>query len=291
MKAELISRSIHHDCSFTLECHSYKSFLKKWHYHPQLELVIILESTGTRFVGDSIEKFNPGEIVLLGRSLPHLWLNDKPYFENDSDLKVKAFVIHFSEEFSNHFTSVPELHSIKHLFQRAKRGIRFDGGQNESIIDKVGQMFGMNDFNKVLTLLSILNALSEHSQAKLLSSSGFLNTFKASQNSKLVCIYEYIMTNFKNEITLDQIADLAHMNPSAFSRYFKSVQKKTFTQFLNEVRIGYACKLLQEQRYNIAEVCFESGYNNISNFNRQFKALKQMSPSAYVKMYTQLEYN
>lgn len=291
MKAELISRTIHQNCSFTLECHSYKSFLKKWHYHPELELVIILESTGTRFVGDNIEKFAPGEIVLIGRNLPHLWLNDKAYFAENSDLTVKAFVIHFGEDFANHLTHIPELSCIKQLFQRARRGIRFDGPTNEEIIRQVEHMFDMNEFDKVIELLSILRSLSEHPFAKLLSSAGFVDSFRDKQNSKLITVYEYIMNNFKREITLDKVAELAHMNPSAFSRYFKSVQKKTFTQFLNEVRIGFACKLLQEHRYNIAEVCFESGYNNISNFNRQFKSLKGMSPSAYVKMYAQLDYN
>lgn len=291
MKAELISRTIHQNSSFSLECHSYKSFLKKWHYHPELELVILLESTGTRFVGDSIEKFAPGEIVLIGRNLPHLWLNDKAYFAEDSELWAKAHVVHFSENFAGSLFSIPELSGIKHMFERARRGIRFEGPDNERIAKKVEQMFEMEGFDKVMQLLYILNDLSGYRYSKLLSSAGFVDSFKSKQNSKLIVVYEYIMNNFKQEITLDKVAELANMNPSAFSRYFKSIQKKTFTQFLNEVRIGYACKLLQEHHYNIAEVCFESGYNNISNFNRQFKALKNMSPSAYVKMYAQLEYN
>jgi len=291
MKAELISRTIHQNNSFSLEHHVYPSFLKKWHYHPELELVIVKESTGTRFVGDSIEKFSPGEIVLLGRNLPHLWLNDKNYFEEDSDLQAQAYVIHFSENFAGSLFNIPELSNIKNLFERSRRGIKFEGMTNRIIAQKVERMFEMEGFDKVMQLLQVLNALSTHHQSKPLSSAGFVDSFKSKQNSKLIVVYEYIMNNFKQEVSLDMVAELANMNPSAFSRYFKSINKKTFTQFLNEVRIGYACKLLQEHRYNIAEVCFESGYNNISNFNRQFKALKNMSPSAYVKMYAQLEYN
>lgn len=291
MKAELISRIIHQNSSFSLECHAYKSFLKKWHYHPELELVVLLESNGTRFVGDSIEKFAPGEIVLIGQNLPHLWLNDKAYFAENSKLWAKAHVVHFSENFAGSLFHIPELAGIKHMFERAKRGIKFEGTDNEKIAEKVAQMFEMEGFEKVMQLLHLLHDLSGHADSRLLSSAGFVDSFKSKQNSKLMAVYEYIMNNFKQEITLDKVAEMAHMNPSAFSRYFKSIQKKTFTQFLNEVRIGYACKLLQEQHYNIAEVCFESGYNNISNFNRQFKTLKKMSPSAYVKMYAQLEYN
>lgn len=291
MKAELISRSIHQDSSFSLEKHCYKSFLKKWHYHPELELVIIVESTGTRFVGDNIEKFSPGEIVLLGQNLPHLWLNDKAYFADNSTLKAKANVVHFSENFAGGLFNIPEFSGIKHLFERARRGIKFEGLGNEDVVHKINEMYNLEGFEKVMRLLDILHELSNYPHATLLSSAGFVDNFKSKQHHKLIVVYEYIMNNFKQEITLDKVAELASMNPSAFSRYFKSINKKTFTQYLNEVRIGYACKLLQEHRYNIAEVCFESGYNNISNFNRQFKSLKKMSPTAYLKMYAQLEYN
>ncbi|MEK6478541.1 AraC family transcriptional regulator [Catalinimonas sp. 4WD22] len=291
MKAELISRSVHQNSSFSLENHCYNSFLKKWHYHPELELVIIAKSTGTRFVGDSIEKFSPGEIVLLGQNLPHLWLNDKAYFAENSELRAHAHVVHFSENFAGGLFNIPEFSSIKHLFERARRGIKFEGPENEKITIRLQEMYKLEGFDKVMSLLEILHELSVCQHATLLSSAGFVDNFKSKQHNKLIVVYEYIMNNFKQEITLDKVAELANMNPSAFSRYFKSINKKTFTQYLNEVRIGYACKLLQEHRYNIAEVCFESGYNNISNFNRQFKSLKKMSPTAYVKMYAQLEYN
>lgn len=288
MKAQLLSRSIHQNNSFTLSCHSYKSFLKIWHYHPELELVVIMESTGTRFVGDSIEKFEPGELILLGKNLPHLWLNDKAYFDANSDLHAKAHVIHFHENFNDCLTLIPEFAFIHDLFQEAKCGIKFEGSGNEAIIQKVNQMFNLNGYDKILKLLEILKALYEHTQRRILSSAGYVNSFKNINNSKIVKIYEFIMNNFKHEISLENAADLANMNPCAFSRYFKNTQKKTFTQFLNEVRIGYACKLLMEKQYNIAEVCFESGFNNISNFNRQFKSLKQMSPSQFIKMHTHI---
>lgn len=285
MKPQLISRSVHQNSSFTLECHSYKSFLKLWHYHPELELVIILESNGTRFVGDSIEHFEPGEIVLLGKNLPHLWFNDKAYFDRGSNLNVKAHVIHFNENFAGCILKIPEMACINDLFERANRGIKFEGQFNKNIIKKVNQMFDLKGIDKIIKLLDLLKDLSEHKEYKILSSAGYVNSFKEINNSKIVKIYEYIMNNFKQRVSLESAAELAHMNPSAFSRYFKNIQKKTFTQFLNEVRIGYACKLMIEQKYNIAEVCFESGFNNISNFNRQFKSLKRMSPSQYVKMH------
>lgn len=285
MKAQLISRPIQEHSSFSLACHAYKNFLKVWHYHPEFELVIILESTGTRFVGDSIEKFEAGEIVLIGKDLPHLWLNDKAYFQEGSKLKAKAHVVHFNECFAGNFLNIPEMTDIQNLLQRANRGIKFEGDTNQLIIKKVNKMFGLEGYAKVIKLLKVLKLLSEQKEYRLLSGTGYVNSFKDKNNSKIARIHEYIINNFKNEISLNKAAELAHMNPSAFSRYFRNIQQKTFIQFLNEVRIGYACKLLIEQKYNITEVCYDAGFNNVSNFNRQFKALKGMSPSEFTRMH------
>ncbi|MEX2592941.1 MAG: AraC family transcriptional regulator [Anditalea sp.] len=285
MKAQLLSKFIDQSSSFVLENHAYKNFLKVWHYHPELELVIILQSTGTRFVGDSIEKFEPGEIVLLGENLPHLWLNDRIYFEKNTNLIAEACVIHFQEDFAGGLFKIPEMAYINDLFERAKRGIKFSGKSNKPIIKSINDMFSLRGYDKLMKFLQVLKCLSGRSDFKILSSTGYINTFREINNSKMVRIHEFIMNNFKKDISLCDVAELANMNPSAFSRYFKSIQKKTFIRFLNEVRIGYACKLLIEDKYNIGEVCFESGFNNISNFNRQFKSLKKISPSKYIKIY------
>lgn len=285
MKAQLLRRSIPENCSFSIECHSYNNFLKVWHYHPELELVFILESTGTRFVGDSIEKFEAGEIVLIGKNLPHLWLNDKEYFDKSSRLKVKAIVIHFMESFSESLLQIPEMAAISELFQRASYGIKFEGVGKELMLQKANELFDLHGLEKMLKLLELLKDLSQHQTCQTLSSNSFMDSFQQINNSKMLKVYGHIMHNFKKEISLEATADLVHMNPSAFSRYFKQLQKKSFTRFVNEVRVGYACKLLMEQKYNVAEVCYESGFKNLSNFNRQFKALKNMPPSAYIKMH------
>lgn len=283
MKAQLITKFVEQTSSFALAKHSFKNFLKVWHYHPELELVVILESTGSRFVGDSIENFKPGEVILIGKNLPHLWLNDKIYFEeNNKDLKAKALVIHFNEDFAGGLFHIPEMSGINDLLKRAKRGIKF---HDTNIIDKVNGMFKMSEYEKIISFINILKHLSEQNNHMLLSSTGYINSFNEIRNSKIIKIYEYIMNNFKDEVSLNKVAELASMNPAAFSRYFKNIHKSTFIRYLNEVRIGYACKLLIEDRYTIAEVCYESGFNNISNFNRQFKLLKNMAPSEYIKMH------
>lgn len=286
MKAQLITKSVTTTCSFSLTRHSFKNFLHIWHYHPQLELVIIQESTGMRFVGDSIESFKPGEIILIGKDLPHLWLNDKAYFESDNtEKRARALVIHFDENFGNGFFQIPEMSLVHCLLQKAKRGIKFSSGLHTAVVEKINTMFGMTDCKKVISFLELLRLLAEQQDYTLLSSAGYVHSFNEIRNSKMMIVYKYIMNNFKQDISLANVAELANMNPASFSRYFKNIHKSTFIRFLNEVRIGYACKLLIEGKYTIAEVGYESGYNNLSNFNRQFRLIKQMAPSEYTRMY------
>ncbi|WP_084088487.1 AraC family transcriptional regulator [Fodinibius roseus] len=289
MKAQLINRTINPNKSFNLESHSYKSFLQVWHYHPEVELTFILEGTGTRFIGDSIEKFSSGEIVLIGKNLPHLWLYDNIYLEEDSNLKAKNYVIHFHEQFPEGLLEIPEMTCINDLLVRASRGIRFKEISFNYISQTIDKIFELPRYDKVITLLELLKYLSEQKEFSMLSSAGYVNSFRKRKNSKIVPVYEYIMNNFKNGICLDNAAELANMNPSAFSRYFKRIHKKTFTRYVNEVRIGYACKLLMEQKFNISEVCYESGFNNVSNFNRQFKSLKEMTPTEFIQMHERID--
>lgn len=290
MKAQLIGRYIDHHSSITLQNYSSQNFLKIWHYHPELELDVIRTSTGTRFVGDSIEKFEPGDIVLLGKNLPHLWLNDKIYFKPDSRLMAEAVVIHFAEDFGGGLLKIPEMADIHNLFERAKLGIKFMGNANQLIIKKVDTMFELSGYDRIILFIDIIHHLATHNNYQTLSSLGYVNSFKGIHNSRMLPVFKYVMNNFKEEIKLETVSNLANMNASSFSRYFTNFQKKTFTQFLNEIRIGFACKLLIENKCNIASACYESGFNNISNFNKQFKAIKKMTPSKYIRLHTISDY-
>lgn len=285
MKPQLINRSIVQYQSFSMESHTYKNLLNIWHYHSKLELVAILESEGTRFIGDNIERFNPGEIVLMGKNLPHLWLHDKVGTQEDSDLKARNHVIHFREDFADGFSKIPEMSFIKDLFNAASRGICFKGDSNKHNIDTIEKINGLEGFDKVMALLNVLKDLSKQDDYKLLSSAGYVNSFQKNKDSKIMPVYEYIMNNFTDDVCLDRAAELANMNPSSFSRYFKRIHKKTFTKYVNEVKLGYACKLLIEQTFNISEVCYRSGFNNVSNFNRQFKTHKNMTPTEFIKLH------
>ena len=286
---ELIRTPLSHE-SFTISKHQLPRFLNVWHYHQELELIYIKRSTGTKFIGDSIERFSAGDLVLVGSCLPHLWLNDKAYFER-KDLVSEALVIHFHPHcFGEGFFNIPEMHKILKVIEDAKVGIRVDGTSKKKIIERMEKIFFESDFDKVISLLNIMKLIEAEPDKTSLSSHSFINAYAKNSSTKLDKVYEFVLNNFKEGINLNQTAELVHMNPSAFSRYFKQTTNKTFIQFLNEVRIGYACKmLLDEGDKNVSEIAFECGYNNLSNFNKQFKLITGKTPRAYLTSHHQAD--
>lgn len=285
MKSQLIQRVVDVNSSLALQDYSASHFLKVWHYHPELELNVIHESTGTAFVGDSIERFEPGDVVLVGKNLPHLWLNDEIYFEKDANLVTRAHIIHFFDNFAGGLFQIPEMADINKLIERAKLGIKFNGRGNSVIIEKIAAMIDCTGFRQIMLFIEVLKLLSAHKKYKVLSSLGYTESLTGVNKDRLLPVYEYVINNFKTDIALDTVAGLANMNASSFSRYFTSIHRKTFTQFLNEIRIGCACKLLISDKH-VAAACYQSGFNNISNFNRQFKAIKKITPSDYIRLYS-----
>ena len=287
MKPRLLNRSNEQRQAFSIKRNRFPNFLKIRHYHPELELVYIAESTGTRFVGDSIEKFEPGEIVLLGKNIPHMWLNDKDYFQSNTDLVADALCIHFKEDFTGKpFLELTGTEPLAELFKNARRGIRFidlDFPAAEMMEDLAEEQ---DEFQQLLKFLALLHRLAKHQQIKLLSSEGYLERKPEEHSDKT---HEYIFKNFTKQILLSEVAAIARMNPTAFSRYFKRIHRKTFSRYLIEIRIGYACKLLIENKIKISSACYESGFNNISNFNKQFRNIKYMSPSQYIKKHRTVE--
>ncbi|MGV8136064.1 MAG: AraC family transcriptional regulator [Mangrovibacterium sp.] len=262
------------------------NFYNTWHYHEELELTFILKSRGTRFVGDSIQQFSTGDLVLVGENTPHVWKNNDSYYKEPVANAAEAIVIHFKKDFAGaDFFNMPEMIRIRNLINDAKRGICFRGKEKNNVCKKIVALVNKNPFKQVLGLIEILNLLANVSEYYLLSSSGFIKIFFAIENDHINNVYAYIFENFRGNITLQKAAKIAHLTPTAFCRFFKSRTRKTFTQFLNEVRIGFACRLLIEGKFDIAQVCFESGFNNLSYFNRQFKIIKNDTPSSYREKY------
>lgn len=287
MKLHLLDRASTDYNSFKVQQNRYPHFLKMWHYHPELELVHIVKSSGAHFIGDNIERFEGGEVILIGKNVPHMWLNDDKYFSSPSENSAEAFSVHFKKDFlGDRFLLAPEVKKIGVLLEKAGRGIKFNNLENKVIEDFKG-LIDLQPFKRMIRFIEILQILADHKDYKVLSSSSFLDTFLKTGNKRLNKLYEYVYNNFKNDLNSKDVSEHIGMNASAFSRYFKRVHRKTFTTYLNEIRVGYACKLLLENEVNITAIGFESGFNNLSNFNRQFKAITKLSPTKYIQFHTQ----
>lgn len=285
MKLHLLDRSSTGNTSITVSQNNYKNFLKVWHFHEELELVYIIKSTGTRFVGDSIEKFQSGEVILIGKNVPHMWLNDEAYFEENSSLTAQAVSVHFKDNFvGKEFLSLPEMQPISHLLKKATQGIKFNN-VTDNIKNELLHLSSLNPAIKITRIIEILSKLEQTQHYTLLSSNGFINTFHQTENKRLNTIYEYVYQNFHTPISSKDVAELANMNASAFSRFFKTIHRKPFTRFLNEIRIGFACKMLLENKESITSIAYACGFGNISNFNRQFRIIKNESPSSFLSQH------
>jgi len=261
-------------------------FDPNWHFHSEYQLFIVLRGTGTRFIGDHVHPFKPGDLVLTGPDLPHLWRSDLEYFESDQQLWTEGIVIYFPEDFfGNEFLQKMEMYQIRQLLIRSERGVSFRGRIAEKVNGMMLQILNKKDFDAILHLLNILQALARTDEYNVLASTGYSNSLRESDTERMNRVHAYVMKNFREKITLHEVAALANMTPSSFSRYFKTHANKTFSEFLTEIRIGYSCKLLIEKKMNIAQACYDSGFNTLSNFNRQFKSFTQYSPLAYRNKY------
>ena len=286
MKLQYVDRSNPLNCALAFNTHNFPYFFKVWHYHDELELVLINKGIGTYFIGDEINSFKPGDLFLIGSNVPHMLLSDKEYFEENSTLSIEALVIHFDKKIiEGDIFNLLEAQNIKAFLSATKRAIKVGEKTALKVENLMLQMQKMSDFEKVLMLLKILEVISLGNAYSVISSIGFSEVYGTPQNKRMDKVYNFIFTNFKNNIALDQLVEISNMNKSSFCRYFKKINGKTVSRYVNEIRIGYACKLLQSGKLSISEICYDSGFNNISNFNRQFRNLKNMSPTEYLNKY------
>jgi AraC-like DNA-binding protein len=289
MKPHLLKIPKEDEHSFSVRYDIVSFFYNKWHYHPEIELVYIIEATGRQFIGDSIHHFKNNDLILIGANLPHLWRCDEKFLIKGSKLKVEAIIIHFLPEcFGPGFFKLPENKAMVHLFQKAQMGVRIKDQTGIAVGNFMRQLVTAKNSERIILLLQILHTIVESEQTKTICSEGLTLQYSALEAERLNTIYQYILNNFTKQISLEQIAKIAHLTPNGFCRYFKSRIKKTFSRFLIEVRIGHACKLLAESDKPVADICYECGFNNFSNFNRHFKHIAQRTPLNHRKYYQEI---
>ncbi|MFN8349653.1 MAG: AraC family transcriptional regulator [Spirosomataceae bacterium] len=271
------------DYSFVARIDKLPYLYEKWHFHPELELTHIVRSRGTRFVGDSIEDFEEGDLILLGSNLPHVWKNDPIYFRPGATLEVESQVVQFLPDcFGRDFLKLKEMEGIRRLFEKAKRGLRITGNTREKVLILMTQLIeSSKGIQRIGLFLTVLELIAESEETVFLSSEGFLDSYHRFDTDTINRVYEFTLSQFNRRILIEEAAAIAHMSVPNFCRYFKNRTQKTFVQFLTEVRIGYACRMLIENKKSIQHIAFECGFHNLSNFNRSFRLLKHQKPMAY----------
>jgi AraC-like DNA-binding protein len=248
----------------------------EWHYHPEIELVFVNGGSGKRQIGSNLSYYTNGTLILVGSNLPHCGFTDE-LTGNRSETVVQMKRNFLGADFFD----IPEMEKVKNLFEIAKSGVVFYGETKAILGHKLETLETKNNFERLQTLLDVLYGLSTTDEFRILNAEGFSMSTDKKDNDRINIVFNYAKSRFKEEITLKEIANLANMTIPSFCRYFKKMTNKTFTQFVNEYRLVHASKLLAEQPLSITEVCFESGFNNFSHFNKSFKKFTGLSPSKY----------
>ncbi|MEO6134151.1 MAG: AraC family transcriptional regulator [Ginsengibacter sp.] len=250
-----------------------------WHYHPECELLYIKKSRGTWLIGDYDGSFESGDIILLGSGIPHSFRHKVQYINEGERGHGEALVTLFSPAiFGEYFLNLPELKEMKSLLELSKRGLKIKGSLRKRIEIMMEEMQQAEKGRKLVNLLHILQLITEKKEYEILATEGYSCQIEKTNNDRLNLVIEYTYYNYHKQITIEEIASLVNMSIHAFCRFFKEKTKKTYIQFLMEVRIGQACKLLIEDDKHSAEVGYTCGYNSISHFNHQFKIIKNKSP-------------
>lgn len=259
-------------------------FQSPFHSHPELELVYVKESFGKRIIGNSVMPFEPGDMVFLGSDLPHVWLNDEMYYQGISTLKANAIVVYFSKDiFGPAFYELKETQKINELFFQAGKGISIIGKTNKQIAKKLEKLLLKKDFEVIIGLFEILSMLSESQDRVYINNEAYSTAHKDSKKDRLSEVFQYVNENYKKDIVLIEIAAIANMTPTSFCRMFKLKTKKSFVEYLNEIRVSKACKFLLETDLSMSEIAYECGYKTASNFNKLFKKFMGMTPSEFKK--------
>ena len=282
MKVLIEKLPLTEDTSFVARLHRTPHFEVPWHQHIELELILFKEGAGLSFIGNHVGEFEIDDIYFLGANLPHT-------FQKSGDQITSAVVIQFREDFwGSQFLDLPECKSIKELFTIALQGLKVFGKSKDLLKPMITNLENETGFKRIVRLSECLQILAERKEYQTLSTQEVKSLpFKSKERIDL--IFQFTMDNFKRPIMLNEVAGIAGLSVPAFCNYFKKSTKKKYIDFLNEVRIGFASKLLIDSQDSIVSICFDSGFNTLAHFNKQFIKIKKMTPSKFRKMYLNAE--
>jgi len=294
MKHHIVSKSPIPDSKIFVikELHA-PHFDPVFHFHQEYQLFLVIKGEGVRFVGDNIKTFKKGDLVLIGPNLPHVWRNDNAYFDKNNNLGTIGIVIYFQDHFLRAaIHQKEELENIHHVLQKCVRGLEITGDSNRVVSKMMIKMLELKGFDGLVQLLKILDVIAKSTECHFINHNHdvSINTqYTHAETDRMNRVYEYVMKNFKGKISLESVAIIANMTPTSFSRYFKSRVNKSFSNFLKEIRIDFACKLLNGEKMNIEQVGYECGFHTLSNFNKQFKRVTGKQPIRYRSEYLKVK--
>lgn len=271
------------DHSFSIRHDVLPHFGTIWHYHPEIELHYLIKGEGIRFIGENISNFEEDELILLGSNLPHTW---KCNIKDNHDAYVEAMVMHFHPDcLGVDFLSLPETKNFKRFLALANQGLLIKGEAKSKIKKQLFKMKDVEGLHKIVLLLRIFDILNKSQDFEVISSNYVNVNYNKLDESRMNKVFTYTFRNFKNKVHIEDLAELSNLSVTSFCRYFKNITQKSYFDFLTELRLNYACRLLVSSELTTLAIAEESGFENSSNFYRHFRNFKSCTPKEFKKQY------
>lgn len=264
--------------SFKVLKYAVPQFNMPFHYHSEYELVYITHGSGQRYIGKSIHNFRPGDMVFMGPDLSHVWMNEKQ--KQISESETEAIVLQFSDQLFQSLIETPEFSQIKQLLNRSQAGLKIEGKTRAAIAQSLEDLLDSQGTEKFVGLIRLLDILARDENLVLLNPIDYKEG-SYHKDHRINVVYHYVISRYQQRISVDEVAHLAHMEKSAFCRFFKTKTQKTFTRFVNETRVNHACGLLLENKLSVSQIAYEVGFNNLANFYRQFHKITGKTPGEF----------
>ncbi|HEX3983300.1 MAG TPA: AraC family transcriptional regulator [Acidisoma sp.] len=279
MQPDLEVVSLHTDASFAVWTHGYPYRTVRWHFHPEYEIHLVTETRGRSFVGDHVGTFEPGNLILTGPNLPHNWISDVPPGES---IPERGLIVQFGEPFVRRcLDTFPEMSSVAGLLKDAARGVEFSGEDGKAAEPLLREMLTAQGVRRLALFFALLDVLRHSTAKRILSSRVYRPDPTTYMAQPLNIVLDYIASNFHSDLREAEMAELSGYTLAAFSRAFRRHAGVSFVYYVNSMRIKHACDMLIAENTRIADICFRVGFNNLSNFNRQFLSHKGMAPRAF----------
>ncbi|MFC5411937.1 helix-turn-helix domain-containing protein [Larkinella bovis] len=255
-------------------------FSTDFHFHPECQLVYVVSGSGTRIIGGSIEQFDAGDLTFIGPNVPHVWYSHAVQPETATEARSLALYIN-PEVVLNHLRPFTDTQSLADFFRQSARGLCLTGSTREQLVQLLMAMPGQSDLPLMSSFLEVLEVLKTSSEVRWLNPESLLISYIGTSQSRVSRLMHFLQDHFRQPITLEEAAAVAGLQLHSFCRFFKALTQRTFSEFLNEIRVGFACQLLQQSDLSVTQVAYESGYGNVSYFNRSFKKMQGTTPNAY----------